>query len=248
MTTSARIVDALKRELKSRSITYSDLADRLGLSESAVKHMFSTGNFSLKRLDEVCAALELDIGDIVNLSQAQQPRIEELSAEYEREIVGDIRLLLVAYCLINFWTFEEILARYDISRSDGLRYLRRLDRMNVIELQPGDRVRLLVANNFAWRKNGAIEQFFNRHVQTEFFKHSFSDDGSIRIVKNGMLSRKSQVQLIEKLKAIGDLFDDTCWDERKIPADDRHGTSMVLAIRHWFFAGFRDLERKPRHS
>ena len=58
-----------------------------------------------------------------------------------------------------------------------------------------------------------------------------------------MLSRKSQIQLIEKLKAIGELFDDTAWDERKIPARERHGTSMVLAIRHWFFEGFRHLER-----
>lgn len=243
MTTSARIVDTLKRQLKARGVTYKELATQLHRSESAVKHMFSTGNFSLKRLDEICAVLELDIGELVNISESLQPKIEQLSAEHEREIVSDIRLLLVAYCIINYWTFDEILERYDISAADVLRYLRRLDRMNIIELQPGDRVRLLIANNFAWRKNGAIERFFTSRVQTEFFKHHFSDDGSIRIVKNGMLSRKSQIQLIEKLKAIGDLFDDTAWDERKIPARDQHGTSMVLAIRHWFFEGFRDLER-----
>jgi len=243
MTTSARIVDTLKRELKARAITYRDLAGKLELSESAVKHMFSTGNFSLKRLDEIGTVLELDIGDLVHISESQRPRIEQLSAESEQEIVSDIRLLLVAYCIINFWTLEEILARYDLSEADALRYLRRLDRMHIIELQPGDRFRLLIANNFAWRRNGAIEQFFTSRVQTEFFNHSFSDDGSIRIVKNGMLSRKAQVQLIEKLKAIGELFDDTAWDERRIPALDRHGTSMVLAIRHWFFEGFRDLER-----
>ena len=174
----------------------------------------------------------------------RKPRIEELTADHERELVADIRLLLLTYCLINFWTFDEILERYDIERSDGLKYLRRLDRMKIIELQPGDRVRLLIANNFSWRKNGAIEQFFNRHVQTEFFKHGFADDQSVRIVKNGMLSYKSQRQLIEKLKAMGALFDDTSWEERRLPAGDRHGTSMVLAIRHWFFEGFRHLERK----
>jgi len=244
MTTSTRIVGALKRELKSRGITYGTLAEKLQLSESAVKHMFSTGNFSLKRLDEICAVLELDIGDLVTISESQEPKIEQLSAEYEREIVADIRLLLVAYCLINYWTFEEILKVYAISAVEGRRYLRRLDRMHIVELQPGDRVRLLIANNFAWRKNGAIEQFFNSRVQTEFFKHHFSDEGSVRIVKNGMLSKKSHIQLIEKLKAIGALFDDTTWDERKIPASDQQGTSMVLAIRHWFFEGFRELERR----
>lgn len=250
MTTSARIVDTLKRELKARSMTYKSLAGALDLSESAVKHMFSTANFSLKRLDEVCDVLELDFGDLVSISETRGPRIEELSAECEQEIVSDNRLLLFTYCLINYWTFDEILERYAVSRQDGVRYLRRLDRMGIIELQPGDRVRLLIAPNFAWRRNGAIEQFFTSRVQTEFFNHDFSDGGSIRIVKNGMLSKKSQLQLIEKLKAIGELFDDTSWDERKIPARERHGTSMVLAIRHWFFAGFQDLERaeQPPHE
>ena len=99
--------------------------------------MFSTGNFSLKRLDEMCAVLELDIGDLVNISESQLPKIEQLSAEHEREIVSDIRLLLVTYCLINYWTFEEILERYDISMADGLRYLRRLDRMNIMNCNRG---------------------------------------------------------------------------------------------------------------
>jgi len=243
MTTSSRIIDTLKRQLKVRGITYRGLADRLDLSESAVKHMFSTGNFSLRRLDDVCAVLELDIGDLVNISESQEPKIEQLSEENEQEIVGDTRLLLVAYCLINYWTFDEIIQRYDISLAECLKYLRKLDRMKVIELQPGDRVRLLIANNFSWRKNGAIEKFFRSRVQSEFFSHHFQDDDSVRIVKNGMLTQSAQRQLIERLKAMGDLFDDTTWDERKLSATERRGTTMVLAIRHWFFEGFRHLER-----
>ncbi len=245
MTSSARIIDTLKRQLKVRGITYKGLAECLKLSESAVKHMFSTGNFSLRRLDDICAVLELDIGDLVDISESHRQKIEQLSEENEQEIVADPRLLLVAYCLVNYWSFDEIIQRYDISPQAGLKYLRKLDRMKVIELQPGDRVRLLVANNFGWRKNGAIEKFFRSRVQTEFFSHDFQDDSSIRIVKNGMLTRKSQLQLIEKLKAIGELFDDTTWDERKLSATERRGTTMVLAIRHWFFEGFRHLERQP---
>ncbi|MEM9404208.1 MAG: helix-turn-helix transcriptional regulator, partial [Pseudomonadota bacterium] len=226
-----------------RGCTYRDLAGRLGLSESAIKHMFSTGNFSLRRLDEVCAVLELDIGDLVSIGEAQEQKIEQLSAEQELEIMSDMRLLLVAYCLLNYWSFDEIITRYDVSPEQGLACLRRLDRMNFIELQPGDRVRLLVANNFGWRKNGAIERFFRSRVQDEFFDHDFQDDESMRIVKNGMLTRKSMMRLTEKLRATGDLFDDTSWEERKLSANDRMGTTMVLAIRNWTFEGFRELER-----
>jgi hypothetical protein len=61
-----------------------------------------------------------------------------------------------------------------------------------------------------------------------------------------MLSTRAQAQLREKLKSIGELFDDTTWEERKLPANERHGTTMVLAIRQWIFEGFRDLERQPK--
>ena len=243
MTTSTRIIDALKRELKARGVTYRALAAKLDLSESAVKHMFSTGNFSLRRLDEVCAVLEIDIGDLVDISHAHEHRIEQLSEEQEAEIMSDMRLLLVAYCLLNYWTFDEIIARYTITPEQGIRYLRKLDRMKFIELQPGDRVRLLLANNFGWRKNGAIDRFFRSRVQNEFFSHHFQDDDSLRIVKNGMLTRKGMMELIGKLQATGELFDDMTWAERRLSAEERKGTTMVLAIRHWFFEGFRELER-----
>ena len=124
MTTSARIIDTLKRQFKVRGLTYKVLAERLELSESAVKHMFSTGNFSLRRLDDICAILELDIGDLVNISESQEPKIEQLSDDNERAIVADIRLLLITYCLINYWTFDEIIERYDIAPAEGLKYLR----------------------------------------------------------------------------------------------------------------------------
>lgn len=243
MTTSARIIDTLKRELKARGITYKGLAAELDLSESAVKHMFSSGNFSLRRLDEICDVLELDIGGLVDISESQEQKIEQLSVDQELEIMSDIRLLLVAYCLLNYWSFDEIIDRYEITKEQGIRYLRRLDRMKFIELQPGDRVRLLLANNFNWRKDGAIDRFFRSRVQDDFFNHDFQDDESIRIVRNGMFSRKSLLQLIDKLKSTGELFDDTAWEERRLPATERKGTTMVLAVRQWFFEGFKELER-----
>ena len=243
MASSARIIDTLKRELKAHGITYKTLAARLDLSESAIKHMFSSGNFSLRRLDEVCAVLELDFSDLVDISDAHEPRIQQLTDEQELELMSDMRLLLVTYCLLNHWTFDDIISRYKITPEQGLKYLRRLDRMKFIELQPGDRVRLLIDNNFRWRENGAIEKFFRSRVQSEFFSHHFRDDASLRIVKNGMLSRKSMMRLIEKLNATGDLFDDTSFEERRLPLTERHGSTMVLAIRHWFFEGFREFER-----
>ena len=126
MASSARIIDTLKRELKARGITYRALAERLDLSESAIKHMFSSGNFSLRRLDEVCAVLELDFSDLVDISESYEQKIEQLSEEQELELMSDMRLLLVTYCLLNHWTFDEIISRYEITPKQGHEYLHKL--------------------------------------------------------------------------------------------------------------------------
>ena len=243
MITPARIVATLKQQLKLRGITYKALAERLQLSESAIKNMFATGNLSLKRLDELCEVLELDIGELVSIADVHEPRLEELSVEQEQELVTDNRLLLVVYCLVNYWSVDEIVERYEITEKDYRSILLRLNRLALIELQPNDRVRLLISSNFRWRKNGPIERFFRSRVQEEFFNADFTEDGAIRVVKNGMLSKKAQIELVDRLRSIGEQFDDVARDERKLPARQRQGTTMVLAIRNWFFAGFRELER-----
>jgi hypothetical protein len=71
-------------------------------------------------------------------------------------------------------------------------------------------------------------------------------DDAIRIAKNGMLSKRPHAQVREKMQALGELFDDATWDERKLPARERHGTTMVLAMRHWIFEPFRELARRGK--
>lgn len=245
MANAARLVQELKHLLKTRGITYRQLAGELALSESAVKQMFSSGNMTLARLDKICEILSLDFGDLLQLSEASARRLQSLSLEQENELISDPKLMLTAYCLVNHWTFGDILARYEITEVEGIRYLAKLDRMKLIELLPGNRVKPLIASNFSWQPNGPIEQYFNQEVQGQFFNASFAEEGCLRLVKNGDISSVARQQLLERLNTVGQIFDDTVREERKLPLDQRQGTTMVLAIRHWMFDAFAQLERIP---
>ena len=243
MAQATRLVQELKNLLKQRGMTYRELAQELDLSESAIKQMFSSGNMTLARLDRICEVLALDFGDLLQLSDASAHRLQSLSLEQESELIGDPKLLLTAYCLVNNWTFAEILDRYKITEVEGITYLARLDRMRLIELLPGNRVKALIATNFTWHPNGPIEQFFRKEVQGPFFNADFTEDGCIRLVKNGDISAVARQQILERLYHIGQMFDDTVIEERKLPLDQRQGTTMVLAVRHWIFDAFAKLER-----
>jgi len=62
-------------------------------------------------------------------------------------------------------------------------------------------------------------------------------------VKNGDISLAARKNIAERLKTIGEAFDDTLREERKIGSSARQGTTMVLAIRNWQFSAFLSLER-----
>ena len=59
MSTTADLVTALKKELKTAQMTYADLAQALGMAESSVKRMLAKGDMPLSRIDAICRALAL---------------------------------------------------------------------------------------------------------------------------------------------------------------------------------------------
>ena len=243
MARSHQIIDVLKRELKAKGINYKQLAQELDLSESTIKHMFSTKNFSLKRLDRICELLNMELTDLVAKFEASEPKIKQLSLEHEKALISDTTLLMVAYCVLNHWSFEEILQSYTISETECIRCLAQLDRMKMIELLPGNKVRLIVSNNFQWQPYGPIDTFFRTKVQQDFFSGSFQGEENLHMVKIGDLSEKSMLQLIDRLNSIGDFYDELCQEDRKQPFGKRRGSGMILAIRGWDFSPFKNLKR-----
>ena len=96
MSTTADLVTTLKKELKAAQMTYADLARELGMAESSVKRMLAKGDMPLSRIDAICRALKLDFAEVAQRVADAQPLLKELTAEQERAVVADEKLLLVA--------------------------------------------------------------------------------------------------------------------------------------------------------
>lgn len=245
MITSDDIVKSLKRALKEKQMTYRHVATHLELTESSVKRLFSTGDFSLKRLEQICQLMDLDIGDLLSQVQQRRQRISTLTLEQETQLVSDIPLLLVAVCVLNQWSVRDMLEVYTFTEHELVRALARLDRIRLIELQPGNRVRLLISPDFSWIKGGPIQQFFEAQVQSDFFKARFSGKGEIRLFVSGMLSRGSNDQMKRRIERLAAGFRQLSEDDRVLPISERFGTSLILAMRPWELAAFEAMRRAP---
>ncbi len=237
------LVDELKRSLKQQGITYAQLSRGLRLSESSVKRMFSKRSFSLQRMEQICNLAGLEITDLVELLNERREYLTELTPEQEQTLVTDPRLLLLTYLLVNGWRLGEITANFAIEDNEMEQLLIRLDRAKIIELLPFNRVKLLTARNFTWRKDGPIQKLFARQVQKEFFDSTFSGASEQLRFVGGMLSRPALTQMQRSIDRIAREFDELSRRDSSLPLEERHACSAVFAIRPWEFSMFEQLRR-----
>ncbi len=239
------IIDTLKQELRKQGVTYKQVAKTLKLSEASVKRLFSERSFTLTRLGQVCAVLNLEIADLVHQMEKNIDLTAQLSIEQEKELVADIKLLLMAHFLMSKLPFQDIIRIYDISETEGIKLLAKLDRMKIIELQPGNRVKLMIAKNFELIPNGPIQRFYEQKVQSEFFDSTFNGPGEFRVFVSGMFSRPANAELIKKVKHLAFDAHELKSESESLPLEERFGCSLIVAIRPWEVKLFDQLRRVP---
>ena len=161
---TAGLVEALKKLLKTRGITYRDLARALDLSEPSIKRLFSERTFTLQRLEQVCGALDIDFFEIAKLARGATVSVDEMTVEQEKALASDSKLLGVFYLLFNDWQPADILERYVLTKAETLKLVLRLERLGLVELLPGDKVKLTVPKTLRLRRDGPIRRAHGKSV------------------------------------------------------------------------------------
>ena len=246
MAGSAVFVDVLKRELKARGITYARVARGLNMSEGSVKRMFSRRSFTLSRIDAICRIASIEFSDLARVLNREGAEISQLTYEQEKQIIANKKLFLVAVCALNHVTFEQIVHAFDISRAECIQLLTQLDRLKFLELQPSNRIKLLVSRTFSWRPDGPIQRFFNEQAHNEYFRSRFDRPGEFMLVVNGMLTESSSIGVVDKLKRMAKEFSEFHSQDVSAPPAKRSAMSLLVAIRHWELQAFADLRRTTR--
>jgi DNA-binding Xre family transcriptional regulator len=229
-------------------MTYRQLAHLLGVSEPTVKRDLSRGGFSLARLDAICDALDVSLGELLQGDAGAASTLTQLSEAQERALVRERRLLVVTYLLVNDWKFADITAAFALDENDLVKVLLRLDQLRVIDYRPPRRIRKLTARNFAWRKDGPVQTFFIERVAPEFLGGRFDAAGDALHFLGGTLSAASRARMQAAIARLVDEFEEMARHDARLSLDLRDGCSVLLALRQWEFSDFTRLRRGAVHS
>ena len=243
MSTTADLVTALKKELKSAHMTYADLAQALGMAESSVKRMLAKGDMPLSRVDAICRALKIDFADLARRVADTQPLLSQLTPEQERSVVADKKLLLCAICVLSQWTLEQITSAYRITEAEVVRAWVQLDRIGIIELRPLNRYRLKLAKTFRWRPHGAVMDYFREHALLDYFSGGFDGPGEGLLLVHGSISRSLAPSFRERMQRVAQDFAQQHLADQKLADKDLQGYTLLLGMRSWEFGAFAALRR-----
>src|SRR3984885_235491 len=242
MAEQALIVAELKRALRERGLTYAAVGHKLNLSIASVKRLFSGGgDLTLRRVDLICELLETGLADILARAR-DRPTVDQLTLAQEQEIVSDPRLFLIAWLVLNRAPLEEIVRSYTFTEREVLKFFYKLDQLKVIELQPGNRVRLLVSRHFSWRAGGPVQRYIHQKLLREFMSSHFSGSQEEFFFHGGVASEAALAEIKLALRNASRQCAEIMERDRG-RRERRLGAAFLLALRPWSYSGFREFER-----
>jgi transcriptional regulator with XRE-family HTH domain len=239
-----QLVATLKRRLKIQGMTYRDLATALGISEPSVKRMFASGRFSVDRVVEISNLLGFTLAELAHEAAVSENRLHTLTEAQEGELVSDEKLLLVAVCALNQWEIKDIIGTYNLTEAECIQRLVKLDRLRLIALLPGNRIRLNVARDFDWRPKGPIRLYFLRQGLSDFLKSDFSQSDEVMAFSHAMLTESALAKMQTEIRKLRQKFAELHEESLSAPLAKRRGTGMLLAMREWEIGAFTRLRRQ----
>lgn len=241
-----QLLDTLKRVLKSRRVTYAELAPRIGLSEASVKRLFSQRTFTLARLQQVLQALEMDFFELARIARGAGDAPQEMSEAQEHALASEPRLMGVFYLLFNDWQPAEILARYEMPEAELTRWLVRLDRLQLIDLLPGNRVKLKVSRHLRLKPGGAIRAKHGQRTMAEFLAVEFDRHGGHFLFEFRDISPASFAVMQRRLDRLAAEFNELAELDSTLPPEQRRSIGLALGMRPWRIGQVTGLKERPR--
>lgn len=238
MQETRRLLDAVKRQLHARGITYAQLGRRIGLSESSVKRLFASGTFTLSRLERVCGVLQMSIGELARTLDGPRARnAASLSEEQELLLASGAEILACFYLLLNGRSAEDCRKRLKLSATSLGRILRKLASVGLVS---GAGAQLVVNTRLPvdWRADGPVRRLYERQVRAEFMQCGFTDAGESLAFHSAELSAASVRVLKRKLERLSADFAELAALDQPLPTREKSSVAVLLAMRPWVFSMF----------
>lgn len=240
-----QFLSALKRALKSKNIIYKDLAESLDLSESSIKRILADKSISLERIEEICKACDISFSEVCrNANFDEDVTQHTMSKDQEKVLAENPRLLHYFVLLNDGFTPVKIEKDFDISNNESKKLLLQLDKLNLIELHPRDRVKLKnKSGTLRFRRDGAVGKVLFAQTKNNYLNYDFDAESDYLRFSSYSFPPESMNKFKKKFdKLLAEIQE----EGRLFQGDVKGGTDVgiLLAYRPWKYSSFDAIKKK----
>lgn len=152
-------IQKLKATLKDRGMTYRELGQEIGLTESGVKKIFLAQDGSFLRLSQIAKFLGLSMTELVSDQRVTHVGFSE---KQQNEFLNN-PLLFKLFWLLVYERADIASAKKELglTNSESFKLIRKLDLLGLVKLLPGERVIVPSVRAVSWKGKGKfIEKLY----------------------------------------------------------------------------------------
>lgn len=241
------LVGALKRMLRMRAIGYRTIAETLGVSEPTIKRWFAGKALTVERLEKLCACADVSLLELVEFATRDaDARLRQLTLAQEQGLAEDHELAFIFVIILRGWSPAELWAEQGLEMSSLVRFLSRLDKLRLIDMLPGNGVRLLTVRNVEWRKDGPMRTQMSQWLKARSFARASSNaPWSAEMVKlsDASLTRVEDMsrEFMRNIRLLGEV-------DRATSADQKAWYTILLSADQVDMRSFHQKLKAPAGS
>jgi|GEM_PF-5343082 len=215
------VFEALKAHLKSKRITYAELANRTHMSEANVKRIFSNQSCSLEQIVEMCSATGASFLDLISVANRRKAPTFKLDSEAEEYFLTHFDCFIFYRNLLACNDLQKFLSENHFSKSRVEGYLKELLNLNLVKKSDAGFDRVGIGYLDLSQCPRLTDRIKNEWVPWFFNKILDSDESrkySIQFASTGLTEKHGQ-QLMEEVKNLLDRYKEIGFDDQRTSSE-----------------------------
>lgn len=216
-----RIFQYLKKLLKQKKISYKSLGKSLEQAESTIKRLFQLEECSLGKLTQICEVIGISVFDLIEGAKKDEISLTFLSDRAQRFFVNNYSYFIFFMQILRP---ESVSTKLKLNRTQTLEYYRKLEELGLIELHPGDKVKVKLTTDYLGiKRKSELEKKIYQDIGPSWFSNlieNMQDERFHLELNNIHLTQKSWDELNKELTSVFEKYYKTSSLERKLEPDE----------------------------
>lgn len=233
-TDAKKLLKSLQEVLKSKKITYAELALQMQVSEVTIKRLFSNQNCNLQTIFKICDVVGISFFDLAALANQEKEMDYVLSEAQEKFFAANPALFGIFRSLHRGISPEEIANAWKLSGPKLFKILRKIEKYDLLEVLPGNQVRIKALGNIRFQHQGPLSRVILRPQIVQFLDHVdvvLKNKDVCMHSAEVELSKTSIKELVEEIHALGAKYRARALrDKNLLPSDQLQSVRWLYAF------------------